>query len=464
MGYMFFKSNKNHIRGVVGALLLGGAAVVATSLFQSNVAYSAACNDDMNCKSSWISLSEDDRAQVFDFAEDYKSFMDKARTELTFVSETIKIAEANGFKPLEDDSPMTPGAKYYDNNRDRAISLIVIGSEDFSTGLHVVGAHIDSPRLELKNIPLYEKGDFALFQTNYHGGIKRHQWTNVPLALIGRVDKKDGSTVQINIGMSDEDPIFMIPEISPHTDRGYGNKKASDLVTAEELDPIVSHIPGADGSGVSDQVEKYLKNTYGISRGDLVSAELALVPAMKSRDMGFDRSMIAAYGQDDRLASYTNVRAILDIGTPNKTAIAHLVDNEEDIVEERENEGIDTVQSSVNWTLSDQTNRVVVNVGVAYGTDTGKVVETLSTVATSNDRVLAEPIPAILFTSFGPSSLEFEMRVFTKSIIDRVLLTHELHMAITEAFRREGIDIAFPQLDVHLDPVIEPSPNNETNR
>lgn len=326
---MFFKFTKNHIRGIKRSLLLAGTVAITSSFFHSNVANSAACNNDMNCKSSWITLTEEDRTIVFDFAEDYKSFMDKARTELTFVSEAIKIAEKNGFKPLQDDSPMTPGAKYYDNNRDRAVSLIVIGSEDFSTGLHVIAAHIDSPRLELKNIPLYEKGEFALFQTNYHGGIKRHQWTNIPLALIGRVDKKDGSTVQINIGMNDGDPIFMIPEISPHTDRGYGDRKASELVTAEELDPIISHIPGPNGEGVSDQVEEYLKNTYGISRGDLVSAELALVPAMKSRDMGFDRSMIAAYGQDDRLASYTNVRAILDIGTPNKTAIAHLVDNEE---------------------------------------------------------------------------------------------------------------------------------------
>jgi len=305
----------------IKSILLSGLLMTAAS--------AAACNEDMDCKSAWIGLSDTDRATVFAFAEDYKGFMDIARSELTFVEEAIKIAEANGFKPLRDNSPMTPGAKYYDNNRDRAISLIVIGSEDFSQGFHVIGSHIDSPRLELKNIPLYEKSEFALFQTNYHGGIKKHQWTNVPLALIGRVDKKDGTTVQINIGMNEGDPIFMIPEVSPHTDRGYGNKKVSDLISAEDLDPIIAHIPDAEGEDVSGQVEQYIKTTYDISRGDLVSAELLLVPAMKSRDMGFDRSMIAAYGQDDRLASYTNVRAILDIGTPTKTAIAHLVDNEE---------------------------------------------------------------------------------------------------------------------------------------
>ncbi|MCC3860052.1 hypothetical protein [Pseudemcibacter aquimaris] len=292
-------------------------------------AVAAACNDDMNCKSSWTTITADQKQEIFAYAEDYKAFMDKARTELSFVTEAIKIAEANGFKPLKDDSPMTPGAKYYDNNRDRAISLIVIGEDDFTTGFHVVGAHIDSPRLELKNVPLYGKGEYALFQTNYHGGMKRHQWTNIPLAIMGRVDKKDGTTVQINIGMDENDPIFMIPEVSPHTDRGYGNKTVASHLTAEDMDPIVAHIPGPNGDDVSNQVEAFLKTTYGISRGDLVSAELALVPAMKSRDMGFDRSMIAAYGQDDRLAGYANVRAILEIDRPNKTAIAHLVDNEE---------------------------------------------------------------------------------------------------------------------------------------
>ncbi len=316
--------NKGYISMFSLAVSVAISVVIAVP-----TAYSAECNENMDCKSAWGSLTPVEKQTVFAFAEDYKDFMDKARTELGFVTEAIKIAEANGFKPLRDDSPMTPGAKYYDNNRDRAVSLIVVGEDDFSSGLHVIGSHIDSPRLELKNVPLYEKGEFALFQTNYHGGMKRHQWTNIPLALIGRVDKKDGTTVQINIGMNDDDPVFVIPEVSPHTDRGYGNKKVSEHLTAEDMDPVIAHIPGPDGKGVSDQVEAYLKDTFGISRGDLVSAELALVPAMKSRDMGFDRGLIAAYGQDDRLASYTNVMALLDIGVPTKTAIAHLVDNEE---------------------------------------------------------------------------------------------------------------------------------------
>lgn len=321
---MSFQYNRNSFRN----LLLSGLFIAATSTLPIATAGAATCNENMDCKSSWLTLTADEKATVFEFGEDYKGFMDKARSELTFVTEAIKIAKANGFKPLRDDSPMTPGAKYYDNNRDRALSMIVIGEEDFSNGFHVVGSHIDSPRLELKNVPLYGKGEFALFQTNYHGGIKRHQWTNMPLALIGRVDKKDGTTVQINIGMDENDPVFVIAELAPHTDRGFGNKTVSEHLTAEDMDPIVAHIPGPEGD-VSDQVEVFLKTNYGITRGDLVSAELALVPAMKSRDMGFDRGLIAAYGHDDRLAGYASVRAILDMGTPNKTAIAHLVDNEE---------------------------------------------------------------------------------------------------------------------------------------
>ena len=310
-------------------ILLASAVALTVGISFGSGANGAECNENMDCTSSWPTLSASEKETVFEFAEDYKNFIGKARTELSFVAEAIKIAEANGFEPLRDDSPMTPGARYYDNNRDRAISLIVIGQDDFETGFHVIGAHIDSPRLELKNVPLFEKGEFALFQTNYHGGMKRHQWTNIPLALIGRVDKKDGTTVNINIGLNENDPIFMIPEVAPHTDRGYGNKKVSDHITAEDLDPIIAHIPGSDGKGVSDQVEAYLKQTYGISRGDLVSAELALVPAMKPRDMGFDRGLLAAYGQDDILAGYAELRALLNIETPNKTAIAHLVDNEE---------------------------------------------------------------------------------------------------------------------------------------
>ena len=289
------------------------------------------CKENMKfCKSSWVSLSVKERKAVFAYAEDYKKFMKTALTELTFVKEALIIAKRRGFKKLTDKSPMVAGARYYDVNRKRALTLIVIGSDGFQTGFRVVGTHIDSPRLELKGRPFYSKEGFALFQTNYHGGIKPYQWTNIPLALIGHVSKKDGSTVQINVGLKESDPIFIIAETSPHTDKGYRDKKVGEHIEYEMLDPLAGHIPDLKtGKDVSGQVLKYLKAKYNISPNDLVSAELALVPAMPPRDVGFDRGLMAIYGQDDRLASYAALRAISDLKTPKKTAIAYLVDNEE---------------------------------------------------------------------------------------------------------------------------------------
>jgi aspartyl aminopeptidase len=288
------------------------------------------CIDNLDCQSSWVGLSDDDKEIVFAFAEDYKAFIHLARTELSFVEQAIIFAEANGFRELTPSTRLKAGAKVYEVNRDRTISLMVIGTESLQSGFHIVGAHIDSPRLDLKGRPLYEGSEFALFQTNYHGGIKFHQWTNLPLALMGRIDKKDGSTVPVSIGLNSDQPIFMIPELSPHVDRGRNSQTLGDFIGPEDLDPVIAHIPDqVEGGDVADQVLKYLANEYGVSRADLVSAELSLVPAGAPRDMGFDRGLIAAYGQDDRLASYAALRAIADVNNPEKTTMAYLVDNEE---------------------------------------------------------------------------------------------------------------------------------------
>lgn len=288
------------------------------------------CTESLSCDSSWIDMSASERTAVFAFAEDYKAFIHRARTELQFVTEAIAFAEANGFSQLADNTALRPGTRLYEVNRDRTISLIVIGEEPLQNGFHVIGAHIDSPRLELKGRPLYEKNEFALFQTNYHGGIKYHQWTNLPLALVGRIDRKDGSVVSVSVGLDASDPIFMIPELSPHVDRDRNSKSLGDFLGPEDMDPVVGHIPGsADGRDVVDEVLAYLAAEYGVTRADLVSAELSLVPADAPRDMGFDRGLIAAYGQDDRLASYTALRAIAEVRNPQKTTMAYLVDNEE---------------------------------------------------------------------------------------------------------------------------------------
>jgi len=196
-------------------------------------------------------------------------------------------------------------------------------------GFHIVGSHIDSPRLDLKGRPVYQNSEFALFQTNFHGGIKYHQWTNLPLALVGRVDKKDGTVVNISIGLEADDPVFMIPELSPHVDRGRGSQRLDDFLGPEDLDPVIGHIPGPAEQTVSQQVLAFLGATYEITAADLVSAELSLVPAGAPRDMGFDRGLIAAYGQDDRLAAYTSIRALAELDVPDYTAVAYLVDNEE---------------------------------------------------------------------------------------------------------------------------------------
>jgi len=288
----------------------------------------AAEKDTADPQHAWLGLTGKQQKEVLAFAEDYKDFMSRAKTEVSFVSEAVKIAHAAGFRALSDNSELKPGARLYDINRDRTITLMVIGTRPFDEGFRVVGAHIDSPRLELKGRPLYEKEGFALFQTYRHGGIKNYQWVNLPLALVGHVDKKDGSRVMVSVGLDPDDPVMMIPDLSPHVDQDFRERKNRDVIAGEELDPIIASLPGKESS-VSDLVLDYLKKEYGVEKEDLVSAELALVPAMPPRDVGLDRSMMAIYGQDDKLSSYTALRALIDQRAPKLTVMAFLVDNEE---------------------------------------------------------------------------------------------------------------------------------------
>ncbi|MFT5757353.1 MAG: aspartyl aminopeptidase [Alteromonadaceae bacterium] len=296
------------------------------------VDYTYATGDKEQAKkesaSSWLSLSKKELKAVEKYADNYKDYIYKAPTELTFVTETIKRIEKQGFKKLTEVSDLKPGARFYDVNRDRTISVIVIGKKDLEQGTRIVGAHIDSPRLELKGRPLYEKEQFALFQTYIHGGIKTYQWVNIPLAMVGRVDKKDGSVVNISVGFDENDPIFMVPDLAPHVDHDNRKRTSREVIKKEELDVIISAKPALDKS-IKVLVTDFLKAEYDISVEDLVSAELALVPATKPRDVGFDRSMIAAYGQDDKASAIAAVTAIMEQKTPEYTSIAYLVDNEE---------------------------------------------------------------------------------------------------------------------------------------
>jgi len=313
--------NRREMNNGVAAVLAAFALLFATAAIAQD-------EEDEGPKPAWSSLNDSQRRDVMSFADDYMDFMSRAKTELSFVSEAVRIVRAEGFRELTPDSNLRPGARFYDVNRDRTITLIVIGSEPMTEGFRVVGAHVDSPRIELKGRPLYEVEGFALFQTYRHGGIKNYQWVNLPLALVGHVDKKDGTRVPVSVGLDDDDPIFIIPDLSPHVDHDYRERQNREVIMGEEMDPIIASIPDAENS-VSNAVLAYLESEYGIEEDDLVSAELAIVPAMAPRDVGFDRSMMAIYGQDDKLSSYTALRAIIEQRTPVQTALAFLVDNEE---------------------------------------------------------------------------------------------------------------------------------------
>lgn len=288
------------------------------------------CNQG-TCTSSWSASSNAQQNAATDFAEQYKAFLHAARTELQFVTQAIKDAEAAGFKEWQPGMRVNAGDKYYRNNRDRGLSLIIGGNAPVSGGVRIVASHIDSPRLELKGRPLYGKEGFAVFQTNFHGGIKTYQWTNLPLALVGRVDKKDGTTVEVSIGLYDDDPILMIPDLSPHVSRDQFKRSARELLQYEELDPIVASGPHGDEGqyDASTWVLRHLNDRYGIVAADLISAELSLVPSLKPRDMGFDRRLVAAYGQDDRLSAFASLQAALSADTPPQTLIVNFADNEE---------------------------------------------------------------------------------------------------------------------------------------
>ncbi|MBI4616152.1 MAG: aminopeptidase 1 [Planctomycetes bacterium] len=278
--------------------------------------------------SAWSSLAEEDRAGVESTAGEFLAFIAKARTERTAVRELVAAAEAAGFRALGPDSEWKPGARFYDTNRSQALVLVVCGEKPASEGLRVAAGHVDSPHLSLKSRPVYSSWGFALLQTNSHGGIKNYQWANVPLALLGEAVKKDGTRVEIEFGLSAEDGALVIPDLAPHEDKEYRDRKQTEVLGAEELDPIAAS-KDSKGKSVEDEVWDLLRSRYGLEKDDLVSAELAIVPANEPRSVGLDGSMIGAYGLDDRLCSWASARSLLEIGTPPHASVVYLTDNEE---------------------------------------------------------------------------------------------------------------------------------------
>ena len=276
---------------------------------------------------AWQSLSPREKEEALRFSEEYKSFLTAARTELTTVREALAFARSKGYQDLFLAKKAAPGDRFYANNRDRTVALFRVGRDGSGKGLRIVGAHVDSPRIDLKARPLYASQGFALFQTIYHGGIKKYQWASLPLMLLGRVVRTDGTVVEIEIGRDPGDPVLVIPDLAPHVDRDQRGRKASEALKGEELDPIAGSLPGEDG--VEKAVLKILVERYGICREDLVSGELSLVPTLPPRDVGLDRGLLGAFGQDDRLCCFSAIRALEATPVPERTAVAFLVDNEE---------------------------------------------------------------------------------------------------------------------------------------
>ena len=266
------------------------------------------------------------------FAAGYKRFLDSSRTEREAVAYVKKLAEENGFAAFEQDRQYAPGDRVYIVNRDKAIGLAVIGKNGTSNGVRLAIAHIDSPRIDLKPNPLYQDGGLALFKSHYYGGIKKYQWTTIPLALHGRVVKLDGSTVDIRLGENDDEECFIITDLLPHLDKEMATKTMSKAFTGEDLNILIGSYP-LDDSDEKDlialNVMKLLNDRYGITENDFLSAELNFCPAYKTRDIGFDRSLIGGYGHDDKCCAYPSVMAAIDTKIPKCTCVTYLTDKEE---------------------------------------------------------------------------------------------------------------------------------------
>lgn len=302
----------------------------------------------MERKNLWESYSKKELTSLNALSEDYKAFITKAKTERLCVSESVKLAEAKGFVDIEAareaGRKLKAGSKFYAQHMNKTMVVGIVGKDPLENGLNILGAHIDSPRLDLKQNPLYESGDFALLDTHYYGGIKKYQWVTLPLALYGVIAKKDGTVVDVAVGDGPDDPVFCVTDILIHLGAKQMQKSASVAVEGEALDVLIGSIPkkfAKNAKADSDEDKEARKNAvkaaimdiltekYGIEEEDFLSAEIEVVPAGAARDLGFDRSMVIGYGQDDRVCAYTSLRAILDMKAPKRTSVCILTDKEE---------------------------------------------------------------------------------------------------------------------------------------
>ena len=282
-------------------------------------------------KNGYTRINEAQRAEMEAFCKDYVSFIDACKTEREATDWAVAEAEKHGFRPLVPGMELKPGTRVYMNNRGKSILLAVIGSEDLSKGANICAAHVDSPRMDVKPNPLYEDSEIAYFKTHYYGGIKKYQWPTVPLALHGVVCKKDGSTVTITIGEDESDPILVVSDLLIHLAADQMQKTAAQVIVGEQLNVILGTQP-LEGEGsdlVKLHIMKLLNEKYGIVESDFLSAELTIVPAGRCREVGLDRSLLGAYGHDDRVCAYAELYSLFALDVPTKTAVCILADKEE---------------------------------------------------------------------------------------------------------------------------------------
>lgn len=289
----------------------------------------------MERKYAWHEYTEADTQAMEALCKEYRDFLDNGKTERECIEQTIAKAEAVGYKNLKDfqndGQPIKAGDKVYAVHMNKIIALFNIGTDSLEQGFNILGAHIDSPRLDVKQNPFYEDKNLAFFDTHYYGGIKKYQWVAMPLALHGVVVKKDGTKVTLSIGEKDTDPVFCVTDLLPHLGQEQMEKKAAKVIEGENLDLLIGSQPvkGELKDGVTKFLNYIFEKEYGFTEEDLLSAELEIVPAGRAREMGFDRSMILAYGQDDRVCAYTSLAAMLEVDKVKRTTCTLLVDKEE---------------------------------------------------------------------------------------------------------------------------------------
>ena len=283
-------------------------------------------------ENAWEDKTGEQLNNIFAYAEGYINFLNKSKTEREIVANAKEIAESNGFRCICEYETLSVGDKVYYINREKSMYLAVIGKQGMESGINIVGAHADSPRLDLKPNPLYEEGGFAYFKTHYYGGIKKYQWTTIPLSLHGVIVKTNGEKITVNIGEDENDPIFTITDLLPHLAQEQMEKKLKNGIDGEDLRVLIGSIPYDDKEAkekVKLNILNILNQKYGITEADLSSSEIEVIPAFKARSLGFDSSMVAAYGQDDKVCAYSSLAAMMTLENVKNTAVCILSDKEE---------------------------------------------------------------------------------------------------------------------------------------